>query len=70
MAYMKTFTVQKGVDNTELYFKNGKLVAIAEPTMRGWKLLSFPSLRLLGLFQNLYNVIPSIENQEHTTISN
>lgn len=63
MARMKSYTTQSGLDGTELFFKKGKLVAIAEPTVRGWKLLSFPSLRLLGLFQDLHNVIPNIEHQ-------
>jgi len=66
MAVMKTsYTTKSGKDDTELFFKRGKLVAIAEKTRYGYKLLSFPSLRLIGTFENLYNVIPHIERQQN-----
>lgn len=68
MTAMKTYTTKQGIDNTELFFKCGKLVAIAERTRLGWRLLSFPSYRLLGVYENLNNVIPTLENQKHQVI--
>lgn len=65
MAVMKTSYTTKSADDSELFFKRGKLVAIAEKTRAGYKLLAFPSLKLIGHFENLYNVIPHIERQQN-----
>jgi hypothetical protein len=58
---MKKYTVQSGRDNTELVFRHGKLYAIAEKHITGWRVFCFPSMLLAGVVDDFWKLIPHLE---------
>lgn len=58
---MKKYTVQSGRDNTELIFKHGKLYAIAEKHIAGWRVFCFPSMLLAGVAGDFWELVPHLD---------
>ncbi len=65
---MKKYTVQSGRDYTELILKHGKLYAIAEKHIAGWRVWCFPSMLLAGVVGDFWNLIPQLDNIQHQFI--
>lgn len=59
---MKKYTAASGRDNTELVFKYGKLYAIAEKHISGWRVFCFPSMLLAGVAGDFWDLIPQLDH--------
>lgn len=61
------YSIQAGAENTQLVFKNGKLIGILENIRYGWKVIFFPLNVVLGIVETPNKSLIYFDNADKLT---